>query len=233
MSTDGEAALATGDSRIALVVYRFVRSLTRRILRPYLRVSVHGSIDLAGPVIVAPVHRSHLDSLLLSTVTKRRLRALGKASLFDIPVVGWIVAALGAVPVERGTADREAIRLSQLILDRGEAYLVFPEGTRRTGRDVAEVFDGVSFLSGRSGAPIVPIGIAGTDTAMPPDTRFPRREHVTIVVGEAIAAPTSETGRVPRSELRRVTALLQDRLQAVMDDAQAERDARAQGKMPR
>lgn len=233
VSKAGEEALATGDRRIAMVVYRIVRSLTRRLLRPYLRVTVHGQMELDGPVIVAPVHRSHLDSLLLSTVTRRRLRALGKASLFDIPVVGWLVAALGAVPVDRGTADREAIRLSQLILDRGEAYLVFPEGTRRTGREVSEVFDGVAFLSGRTGAPIVPIGIAGTDTAMPPDVRFPRRDHVVMVVGEPISAPTSGTGRVPRSELRRVTAQLQEQLQSVMDEAQAERDARAQGAMPR
>ncbi|MEM8906037.1 MAG: lysophospholipid acyltransferase family protein [Actinomycetota bacterium] len=238
MSADGEAALATGDSRVAMVVYRLIRSLTRRILRPYLRVRVRGSLTLDGPVIVAPVHRSHLDSLLLSTVTTRRLRALGKASLFEIPVIGWIVAALGAVPVERGTADREAIRLSQLILDRGEAYLVFPEGTRRTGPEVAEVFDGVAFLASRTGAPIVPIGIAGTDTAMPPDARFPRRDHVSIVVGEPIAAPTSETGRVPRSELRRVTGELQEQLRSVMDEAHAERDRRstaapAYGKIPR
>jgi 1-acyl-sn-glycerol-3-phosphate acyltransferase len=125
------------------------------------------------------------------------------------------------------TGDREAIRLSQLILERGEAYLVFPEGTRRTGREVAEVFDGVAFLSSRSGAPIVPIGIAGTDIAMPPDARFPRRDRVAIVIGDPIAAPTSETGRVPRSELRRVTAQLQQQLQSVMDETQAERDRRS------
>lgn len=209
-----------------MLVYRFVRWLVRVLLRPYLRVTIRGSVPSDGPVIVAPVHRSHLDSLLLADVTDRRLRALGKASLFEMPVVGWLVAALGAVPVERGTADREAIRLSELILERGEAYLVFPEGTRRTGPEVAEAFDGVAFLAGRAQAPIVPIGIAGTDLAMPPGARFPRREHVSIVVGAAIPPPRIEGRRVPRHELRRLTDELHDRLQAAMDGAQAERRAR-------
>jgi 1-acyl-sn-glycerol-3-phosphate acyltransferase len=226
VSSDGEAALATGDRRSSLLVYRFVRGLVRVVLRPWLRVTIRGSVPDEGPVVVAPVHRSHLDSLLLSNVTDRRLRALGKASLFRVPVVGWLVAALGAVPVERGTADREAIRLSELILERGEAYLVFPEGTRRTGPQVAEVYDGVAFLAGRARAPIVPIGIAGTDLAMPPGARFPRREHVTIVVGEPVVPPEADGRRVPRRELRRLSDELQARLQATMDEAQAERGAR-------
>ncbi|MEM9610332.1 MAG: lysophospholipid acyltransferase family protein [Actinomycetota bacterium] len=226
MSNAGEAALATGDRRSSMVVYRIVRRMVRHILRPWLRVTITGTVPPAGPIIVAPVHRSHLDSLLLSNVTDRRLRALGKASLFRVPVVGWLVAALGAVPVERGTADREAIRLSELILERGEAYLVFPEGTRQTGPEVAEVFDGVAFLAGRAQAPIVPIGIAGTDTAMPPGKKLPRREHVTIVVGEPIPAPTIEGKRVPRRELRRLTEAVHEQLQATMDQAQATRSAR-------
>lgn len=227
MSEAGEAALDTGDRRSSMIVYRIVRRLIRHGLRPWLRVTVTGTVPVTGPVIVAPVHRSHLDSLLLSTVTERRLRALGKASLFRIPVVGWLVAALGAVPVERGTADREAIRLSELILARGEAYLVFPEGTRRTGAEVAEVFAGVAFLAARSQAPIVPIGIAGTDLAMPPGARRPRRDHVTIVIGDPIAPPAVEGRRAPRGELRLLTETVHQRLQAAMDQAQTERQRRA------
>ena len=84
-----EWAFATGDKKSSLVVYRLVRGLIRRVLFPWLRVkSVNAEIlDRPGATILAPVHRSNLDSVLLASLCDRRIRALGKESLFLVPVV--------------------------------------------------------------------------------------------------------------------------------------------------
>ena len=62
-----------------------------------------------GPFVLAPVHRSNLDFALASTVTRRQLRYMGKASICKYKLLGRIILSMGSYPVERGTADREAL----------------------------------------------------------------------------------------------------------------------------
>ncbi len=215
-----EWALTTGRRRSSLVFYRVVRFLIRVVLFRWFRLQARGAehLSLAGPVIVAPVHRSGLDSPLIAGLTSRRLRALGKESLFVSPVSAWVCAALGAIPLRRGEADRVAMRSARDLLDLGEMMIVFPEGTRQTGKRVAGVFDGMSYLASKTGASIVPIGIAGTEEAMPSGAKFPRRSRVAIVVGQPIPAPQ---GRVSRPALTAFSADVTERLQASFDEALA------------
>lgn len=213
-----EWARTTGQRRSSLAFYRVVRFVIRAVLFRWFRVQSSGAAHLAieGPVIVAPVHRSGLDSPLIAGLTERRLRALGKESLFVNPVSAWVCAALGAIPLRRGEADREAMRSAREILDDGEMMIVFPEGTRQVGNEVAGVFDGMSWLASKTGATIVPVGIAGTEHALPSGARFPRRCRVAIVVGEPIPAPE---GRVSRPALAAFSAGVAERLQADFDRA--------------
>ena len=206
--------------RSSMWVYRLVRGTIMSVLYPYFRVRRRGKehLDISGPVIVAPVHRSNLDTPLLSGMTRRRLRALSKESLFANRLFGAFLAALGAFPVRRGAADREAIRESIKMLDAGEQIVVFPEGTRQTGPQVGEVFDGMSFLASRTGAAIVPIGIAGTEAAMSTGTRLPRPVRVAMVAGPPILPPE---GRMTRPQMSRFSETVRERLQEVFDEAQA------------
>ncbi len=144
------------------------------------------------------------------------MRALAKESLFSNLVFAWLIAALGAFPVRRGGIDREAMRAAVEILDAGEQMIVFPEGSRQTGPKVAGVFDGTSYLASRSGAAIVPVGIAGTEAGMPSGARFPRRTRVGIVAGEPIRPPE---GRMTRGQLAEFSVLVTERLQQVFDEA--------------
>ena len=196
----------------------------RWTLNGYYRVRTHGAhhLETPGPLIIAPVHRSNLDAPLVATRTKRMIFALGKQSLFTSKVFGWIVSALGAFPVNRGAADRDALRAAQDLLEAGGAIIVFPEGTRQTGNDVGEVFDGAAFLSARTGALVVPIGIAGTEASMPPGTKFPKRTQVAVVVGAPMEPLRSETGKVSLKQRRAFTQELRTTLQAVFDEAQIE-----------
>lgn len=219
-----EWAFATGDKRSSLVVYRLVRGLVRRLLFPWLRVkSVNAEIlDHPGATILAPVHRSNLDSVLLASLCDRRVRALGKESLFVVPVVKYFCAALGAIPVRRGEADRDALAAARALLDREESMIVFPEGGRQEGHDVHELFDGAAWLASRTGARVVPIGISGTESALPQHARTLHRSRVGIFVGEPLEAPTGVDGKRPnREQLRSFTQELRARMQAAQDQARS------------
>lgn len=196
----------------------------RAFVHPWLRVRAVDAdiLDRPGPTILAPVHRSHLDSALVATQSSRRIRALGKQSLFTTPGVSYVCAALGAIPVDRGKADRDALKAARDLLDRGESMIVFPEGGRRSGNDIEELFDGAAWLAARSGAPVVPIGIAGTERALPMGAKYLRRSTVAIAVGEPMPAPVGPDGkRASREELRRFTAELTVQLQRAQDRAVA------------
>lgn len=206
--------------RSSMWVYRSVRRTIMTVLYPYFRVQRRGRehLDIEGPVIVAPVHRSNLDTPLLSGMSRRRLRALSKESLFSNRLFGAFLAALGAFPVRRGVADREAMREAVKMLEAGEQMVVFPEGTRQMGPRVETVFDGVSYLASRTGAAIVPIGIAGTEAAMSTGTRLPRPVRVAMVAGPPIRPPE---GRMTRPQMSRFSEMVRERLQEVFDEARA------------
>lgn len=225
--SDGEVdllarAFETGDKPSSLRFYKIVRGTVRRLLFPYFDVVATNEhhLDLPGPTILAPVHRSHLDSPLLASLSTRRIRALGKESLFEPPVVRWVCAALGAIPVRRGEADRDALKAAKALLDRGESMIVFPEGGRQNHHEVAELFGGAAWLASKTGARVIPVGISGTGEAMGEGSRFPKRAKVAITVGEPMAPPTNPDGkRVGRDQLRAFTDELAQRLTVLQDEA--------------
>jgi 1-acyl-sn-glycerol-3-phosphate acyltransferase len=217
-----EKAFSTGDKRSSMVVYRSVRRLIRTVLFPYFSAEAVNTeaLNLEGPTILAPVHRSHLDSVLLATFSERRIRALGKESLFTVPVLGYLCAALGAIPVRRGAADREALVAAKTLLDRGESMIVFPEGGRQTGKEIGDLFDGAAWLAARTGARVIPVGIAGTEESLTEGAKFPRRSKVRIVVGEPMPAPVGSDGKRPsREQLTNFTNKLRTNLQSAQSAA--------------
>lgn len=199
-------------------IYRITKRLTEQTLFRVLDVRAEGVEHLrtAPPVIIAPVHRSNLDSLLIGVLGGRRLPTLAKESLFKIKPVGWWIAGLGAIPLDRDAADREATTAARKILDAGKPLMIFPEGTRQSGREIAELFDGTTWIAAKTGASIVPVGIAGTEDALPPGAKFPARTTVGISVGSPLSMPE---GRVPRSKLTELTREMRGRLQAANNRA--------------
>lgn len=217
-----EYALTVGDKESSLRFYAVVTGTIRRLLFPYFKVEIRGkaeNLHTQGPLLLAPVHRSNLDSLLVGTASSRRCRALAKKSMWNGKPWAWIVSALGAFPVERGTADREALRAARMLLDKGEAMFVFPEGARQpAGPEVGEMFDGVAYLAAKTGAKALPIGIAGTGEAMGPGVKFPRRQKVVIQVGEIMEPPSASGRRVTVSD----RAEYSDRLRVALEQLMAE-----------
>jgi len=222
-------ALEVGAKPSSLKVYGVVIRFIRWVMNPYFKVEAHGHIDnlkIDGPLIIAPVHRSNLDSLLVAGVSSRRCRALAKHTMFKNKQFAWLISALGAFPVERGTADREALRAARMLLDKQQAMIVFPEGTRQEqGPAVGEIFDGVAYLAAKTDARVVPVGIAGTGEAMPKGVKFPRREKVVVQVGEVMDPPTGSGKRVTISDRAAFSEALGESLRDLMDQAYRTRES--------
>ena len=178
-----------------------------------MRVEGHERLQVNGGVIIAPTHRSNLDGPLVGSSSHRRVRYLGKDSLFRPAAAGWAMRSLGSFPVRRGEADLDAMRVAKEMLEAGECMLVFPEGSRQEGDSIGEIYAGTAWLASKAGTPVVPVGIAGTEVAMPTGSKFPSRVPVTVVVGEVLDPPKAADGeRVKRSDLKEWTEQLRLRL---------------------
>jgi 1-acyl-sn-glycerol-3-phosphate acyltransferase len=204
--------------------YRVMRTIFTTLLRLWFRPRVAGrqNVPETGPVILAPVHRSFADFGFTAFCTDRKLFFMAKDSLWKNRWLGRLLLYVGAFPVHRESADREALQRAEEVLARGQCLVLFPEGTRREGPAIEDLMEGAAFLSARTGAPIVPIGIGGSDLSMPKGSAVPKPYTIAIVVGPALPAPArTGGGRVSRSAVHAGTGLLAGQLQAVYDEAKA------------
>lgn len=207
-------------SRVAYFVARsIVVGFTRLWTRP--RIEGRHHIPASGPFVLAPVHRSNMDTPIAACVTRRRLRFMGKDSLWKRRPAAWLLSTLGGFPVSRGTADREALARCIAVLAGGEPLVLFPEGERKSGDVVHPLFDGAAYVALKAGVPIVPVGIAGSEAVMPKGARFIHPAKVRVVVGPPITHATiaSGGGRVARTAVQDVTAQLHAELQRLYDHA--------------
>ena len=217
----GDAGKRSRQSWWGRVSYKSVWWVVFILIKALFRLRVQGRENFPpGPFILSPVHRSFIDTPIAGMVTRRRLRFMGKESLWDNKALGVFLSVMGGFPVERGTADRIALRAATAVLALGEPLVMFPEGTRRTGDRIRreDMLDGPAFVAARCGVPIVRVGLGGTLRALPVGSRVPRPRLVVAVVGNPIAPPAKVGGRVPRRAVRELT----DRLYHDLSDLYVE-----------
>ena len=207
--------------RAELALYGFLRLLIVAIGKAVFRLRIEGAelVPASGAFILAPVHRSNLDFAIVAAVTRRRMRYMGKDSIWKVKWLHWFFDALGAFPVRRGTPDREAMRTVTDLLTAGEPVVMFPEGTRKFGPVVEELFDGVAYVAMKTGVPIVPVGIGGSEAAWPKGKKIPKPHRITVVVGPVIRPEVSGKS-VPRRAIKDQTDQLRAEVQRLFDDAQ-------------
>jgi len=206
---------------------RFLRKTVARLLLAIYRTKALGleKLPATGGYILAGNHVSYLDPILLWCVAPRETHFMAKSELFDVPVIGWVLMRVWAFPVNRASADRAAIQRATDLLSAGQPVGMFPEGTRRrepgeTSADgLGTAHAGVAFIASRAGVPVIPVGIAGTDRALPAGAKIPRFPRVTISFGQATSARDyPETDR--KAMLAAMTAETMRRIASERDRAE-------------
>src|SRR3954453_20568414 len=135
-------------------MYWIVRALLQPFFHIYFRMSRIGRehVPADGPVIIASNHRSFLDPFVIATIARRPLYYVAKEELFKNRLTAWMLNNLGAFPVRRGRGDGDMIETAKAILARGDAVLIFPEGTRIRPGSLGRPRRGVGRLALESGA---------------------------------------------------------------------------------
>ncbi|WP_239065923.1 lysophospholipid acyltransferase family protein [Microbacterium hibisci] len=164
-----------------------ITPLARVIYRP--RIDGKGNVPRTGPVIFASNHLSFIDSIAIPVAAPRPVHFLAKASYFEKPASRWFFTAIGAIPVHRGAgqAALDALDQQRTLLEEGSAVALYPEGTRSLDGRLYKGRTGVAFLALQTGAPVVPVGLIGTDKVMPVGAKAPSIKHrITVKFGEPL-----------------------------------------------
>lgn len=211
--------------------YTLGKLLLTPLSRVFCRLRVEGREHLprTGPVIVASNHLSFLDSIAIPVAAPRQVHFLTKSSYFDAPgIKGTLQASfftsIGAVPVRRGAgqAALDALEQQRELLAEGKAVALYPEGTRSRDGRLYRGRTGVAHLALLTGAPVVPVGLIGTDRVIPAEGGRPRfGQRVTVRFGERLHL--GSPGEASNGRARReATATIMDAIHALTGQERAE-----------
>ncbi len=204
------------------MLYEVMHTVVPPVARAVWRPTVEG-LDLVpptGPVIVASNHVSFADSLVIPIVAPRKVVFLAKQDYFTGRGLtgalqrGWFTG-MGMIPVDRDDtkAALASLDTALAVLGRGEAFGIYPEGTRSRDGRLYRGRTGVAHLALTSGAPVVPVGLVGTENLQPVGSTLPRLADVTVRFGEPLRFASSYAG-VPSGRARReVTDVIMDAIQ--------------------
>jgi 1-acyl-sn-glycerol-3-phosphate acyltransferase len=206
------------------VLYRTLELTVSPTLRAVFRPEVQGAhnVPRTGGVIIAGNHVSFADEVFTPLAARRQVFYLAKAEYFDTPgprgrAMAAVFEGLGQVPVHREVARSAAasVELCVDLLRQGRAFGIYPEGTRSRDGRLYKFRTGVARIALRTGAPVVPVGLVGTDDVLPPGSKRWRRQPVAVRFG----APMDFSGR-PEDErsarkLREITEEIRHAVQAL------------------
>jgi len=175
------------------------RSIARPVARKLWTINQNGyeRLPVDAPAILCPNHISFLDSAFLMLTVSRNISFVGKAEYMDSWKTKFIFPAMGMIPIDRsgGSKSQAALDAAERVLERGELFGIFPEGTRSRDGTLYKARTGAARLAMKIGCPIFPVGIVGTDLIQPCDAKLPKlRKECTITVGRAIR-PERYAGR--------------------------------------
>jgi 1-acyl-sn-glycerol-3-phosphate acyltransferase len=180
-----------------------------------VRVSGRENIPRRGGVIIAPNHRSHSDPPLVGVTLPRYAWFLATDELFTIRFWGTLGRWMRGYPIRQDSPDRAALRRTEELLKSGEAVVIFPEGHESVTAELQPLQGGPILIAMRTGVPILPVALAGTERIMPARTFRLRRTSRPLAVRYGKPIPIEElTGGFRGREavehgVQRLTAALQ------------------------
>ena len=191
-------------------LYYAAKPIVRTLLLLLTRRQVKGreNIPSQGPFLIVANHVNLIDVPLVSISFNRRLIFLTKKELFHFRWIGYLVGSLGGFPIYREQLDRKALRQANQVLADGQALFIFPEGTRSRGGQLQHAFPGSALIAFRSGAPILPVAITGTEKLRTDRLRgatwLLRRPRIRLTIGRPFHLPPVN-GRLTKAKLTELT----------------------------
>lgn len=218
-----QKAEASASPRHTGATYAFGRAVIGAMARIIYRPRIEGrdNVPLDGLVIFASNHQSFIDSIAIPVAAPRPVHFLAKSSYFEgTGFTGAVMRAffqsIGAIPVRRGAgqAALDALDQQRLLLGEDLAVALYPEGTRSTDGRLYKGRTGVAFLALQTGAPVVPVGLIGTDKALPKGAKLPSmRERITVRFGEPLDVSVhgaANSGKARRLATDQIMAAIHD-----------------------
>jgi putative phosphoserine phosphatase/1-acylglycerol-3-phosphate O-acyltransferase len=220
--THGVASLAKVPV-VNLEIQKLALSFVHPLFFPYARVHIEGTehIPVSGPAIIVGNHRSYFDPAALAMAiarTDRMVRFLGKKEVFDAPVVGQLATAMGGIRVERGTGSDAPLQAAVDALEQGDLVALMPQGTIPRGR---AFYDpelkgrwGAARLAAMTHAPVIPVGLWGTEKVWPRSARVPNvlnvvsPPSVTVTVGPPVTLKYKSADADTKAIMKAIVSLL-------------------------
>lgn len=198
------------------MLYYTVHSILRLLFLLLTRRKIEGreNIPRRGAVIFVSNHIELVDSPLLWTSLGRRVYFMAKEEVFYPGIIGYFMRSFGAFPVRKGRPDKKALLKAQQLLAEGKALTIYPEGMRSQSKKVKLAFHGAALIASRSGVPVVPIGIYGTEQIRGIGWIW-RRPQISLNIGKPFTLLPIE-GRPTKYELAKLTDVIMEHITDIL-----------------
>ena len=195
-------------------LYRTLKFLMGWLIRLIFNLKITGAKGLPrdGAYILCANHISNIDPILIAAAHKRPVRYMGKAELFEVPVLRRLLRWLGAFPVKRGESDQEAIKKSFSILEDGGVMGMFPEGTRSKDGELLKLKSGAAMIAYKMKVPVLTVAIYTKKGRVHPFKRTAIRFGELTTIEELGLAEGTTT------EIRAATRLIADKIAALREE---------------
>ena len=196
-----------------LACFHYILRVTVKILLLLLtnwQVRGRENVPEQGPLLIVANHLHLADPPILGGSLNRRVMFMAKEELFRSRFMSYLLRKLGAFPVQKGRLNRRAFQWADQLLIQGLALVAFPEGRRSKDTQLQPAFSGMALIASRSGVPILPVGITGTENIRGMAWFF-RRTRVTVNIGHPFYLPPL-SGRLTKVELAELTDTMMERI---------------------
>lgn len=193
------------------MLYSVSKALFTFFFRILFRFTAQGreNVPREGGFILASNHVSYLDPLALGVGCPRKLNFIARHDLFFNPILGRWLAGVDVIPLKRGSADIFALKEAMRRVKSGKPVVLFPEGSRGSDGLSAEPQAGIGFLAAKSGVPVIPAFVSGTEKALPKHAKFIRPHRVSVRFGRQIYVekrmPYQDIARLIMEQIRHLS----------------------------